>query len=155
MLFNISDVPPYAGGGFRKGVQVSFTMPGADLPLLDETKYAIATEDTFFTLTKVEDTKLNQPTGHSWDVIISSLAFPYDDDYIRTLVGVSFGYNTLSTTQITQVVSATPADLTGNLSGMVGTLTGIDAVKIIVMLAAIPYGLWTTGTLDEFFDMIG
>jgi hypothetical protein len=74
---------------------------------------------------------------------------------LDNLVGISVAYSTLSTTEISQVISQGPTDLTGNLAGMIGTLTGIDAVKTIVMFVAIFYGWFHERNFDPFFDMIG
>jgi hypothetical protein len=152
MLFEVPPVPE--DNAYRQGVQVSFSIPGDTVPYAAETKYAAAGLDSFFTMTKVENTKIDQPTVHSWDASVASLDLPFNDTAKANLVGVSFGYNTFSVTTINQVPGAQPTDLAGNISGMAGTLTGLDAQKTILMIFSIPYSIFSK-SLDPFFDLMG
>jgi hypothetical protein len=152
MMFSVPEVP--ADNVYRKGVQVSFTMPDGKVPYEDETRYANAGSDTFFTITKVENTLLNQPTEHTWNAVAGTLDLPYNDTQSQNYVGVSFGYNTLSVTKYDQVISAQPSDLAGNLAGMTGTLTGLDAQKFVLMVLSIPYSI-AIKSLEPFLDLMG
>jgi hypothetical protein len=152
MLFKVPEVPQ--DNLFRKGVQVSFTLPEAPVPYADETRYATSGSDTFFTITKVENTLIDQPTEHTWNAVAGSLDLPFNDSAAQNYVGVSFGYNTLSITKYDQVATAQPSDLAGNLAGMTGTLTGLDAQKFILMVLSIPYSL-AIKSLEPFLDLMG
>jgi hypothetical protein len=98
-LFSINPVNTTLAPDGLFGLQISFTVPGQQADVFNETNYIATGFDTFYTIQKILETYLPRPSGEQqpdrarWSSV-TSLVKLYNDSTPdgQALVGVSVGY---------------------------------------------------------------
>jgi len=139
-LFQVKKFPAEDPPVSRCGAQISFLLnDGTKIPedlLWQETNFAPLSVDSFFTLQLVSTVHLEKPksdpdyntTRFVTTVSTVDLMGTQNDTY--AYVGISFAYQTLSKQTIQFSVSYTIDNLFGDFAGMLGTLMGLDTIKV-------------------------
>jgi hypothetical protein len=149
MLFSVNKVDPIKNANLVNGLQVSFTLPTEVPDVFNETNYAALSVDTFFTLQKVNSTFVDgNPDISRWDAESSSVSLNAQiSPSGRYYVAISVGYNILSTKVIAQQYSQDAFGVFADICGMLGLLSGVQILKILNFVWALPYSLiirnWT------------
>jgi len=130
----------------RMGIQVTFKPIGTILAgdIYGEVNFASVGFDTFFSLTYVNTihneldsgdpmyNTSNYATSASTVNLLSPIDIDWNDDLNTTeaYVAISFAYQTLSLQQVTFDIAYNINNLFGDFSGMIGTLMGLDLIKV-------------------------
>jgi len=137
----------------RLGLQATFKPIGTITPqdIYNEVNFASMGFDTFFSLTYVntihnelgEDDPLYNTSNYDTTASTVNLLQLNDPDWNEDMnstvgyVAVSFAYQTLSLQQVTFDIAYNLNNLFGDFSGMIGTLMGLDLIKV---MAGLPMG---------------
>ncbi|KAL9656568.1 hypothetical protein ABK040_012151 [Willaertia magna] len=125
----------------RFGLQITFHEIGSEARVFEETNFVTNRLDNFFTLTKIVETRLKRRieykdlTSTRWDTKLSTVQLTVNDD---SLVVISVAYSTLNIQKVTEVTTSNWENVVGEVSGIIGVLMGIDALKILRAIFEVP-----------------
>jgi len=132
---------------YRVGLQATFVKTGVWPDIYNETRFASPGFDTFFGLQAIETTFQNESdpnlTGPfvTYDTTYSLTQLPigFQKNNVSSnnsvLISVSFAFQTLNLQKIIYSSTYSLANLLGDFSGVVGTVLGLDVMKV---MAGIP-----------------
>jgi len=152
-------------GGARAGLQASFLLNDGTtidpLVIYNEVNFAPVGQDTFFALQLVSTVHSEKDTSDPlYNVTrfetgisaVSLLSIPTNSSYAN--IGISFSYQSLSKQEILFSIAYTINNLFGDFAGMIGTLMGLDAIKVSssIPLFFLAYKLKTFNPLEDHFN---
>jgi len=138
LIFSVSSL--VVNEGDRVGIQVSFTVPGITPDVYSETKFAPPDYDTFHAMTQVvtsHNSIVDNVTFQS-SASLTRLSRNYTDTNTTDYVGITFAYGELSVESIDYSPRYTIVNFFGDFAGMIGTLCGLDAIKVLAGARLIP-----------------
>jgi len=151
-------------GGSRTGLQASFFLnDGSDiseLAIYNEVNFAPDALDSFYALRLFSTIHTEKdPSDPAYNVttyatIVSSVNLLTTVNSSFADIGVSFSYQTLSTQEILFSISYTINNLFGDFAGMIGTLMGLDVIKLSssIPLCWLVYKLKSVNPLEDHFN---
>jgi len=133
----------------RAGLQTTFAVPGTVTgdDIYKEVRFAGVGSDTFYAITVVNfimsyldpsDPNYNTTqyeTSASSVSLLDAIRFNSSTNFTEGYIGVSFSFETLNIQQVNYGFTYKLQNLFGDFAGMLGTLMGLDTVKV---MAAIP-----------------
>jgi hypothetical protein len=129
--------PPAEQFAYRAGLQVSFSEIGVVPDVYNEIRFAPPGVDSFYGVRLVETTyknetvEANQGPFTSYETVYSTIALINQPTINGTgLVAVSFSFQTLSVLIIEYDKTYSQANFFGDFAGMLGTLMGLDTIKV-------------------------
>eukprot|EP01113_Clastostelium_recurvatum_P047811 TRINITY_DN858_c0_g1_i11.p1 TRINITY_DN858_c0_g1~~TRINITY_DN858_c0_g1_i11.p1 ORF type:complete len:415 (+),score=82.21 TRINITY_DN858_c0_g1_i11:383-1627(+) len=118
---------------YRVGLQVSFTLIDEEPDVFNEDKFAPPDFDSYFALQKVHTIYANDTDRldeNRFEQSSSMTALNRATSSQYSYIGVSFAFKTLSVQTVTYDPQYTLANFWGDFAGMIGTLMGLDVVKV-------------------------
>eukprot|EP01027_Heterolobosea_sp_BB2_P018686 GEZU01026291.1.p2 GENE.GEZU01026291.1~~GEZU01026291.1.p2 ORF type:complete len:151 (+),score=37.13 GEZU01026291.1:216-668(+) len=120
----------------RNGVQVTFHRIDQVPNLFGEINFVPSKFDGFYALRLLQRTYLNKTTEYNWETSFSMTRLS-GVNASNDQFAVSFSYQSLSVQTITDQISYTLTNVFGDLSGMFGTLMGLDGIKLAAGFVAL------------------
>jgi len=134
-LFLISQPP--GNYLFRTGLQATFDSPGTIPDVYNEIRFAPPGYDSFYGIQVVATTFENetevalQGPFYTFNTLYSTTTLPFGvTNTSEVLVSVSFAFQTLNLQDIDYSSTYKITNLSGDFSGMIGVLMGIDVIKL-------------------------
>jgi len=136
LKFNATD-PPNQN---RAGLQVTF-IPNDGTPIdptqiYTEVRFAAMDLDSFYALTEVSTVHTEKKTSDPnynitrYDAVSSSVTLLSLDNATYGYAAISFSFQTLSMEVVQYSISYQLINLFGDFAGMIGTLMGLDSIKV-------------------------
>jgi len=117
----------------RIGLQVSFTEVGIDPDVYDEDKFAPPGFDSYYTIQAVKTQFYNETPMRSYTnftSLYSTTGLVQRGTDEISYIGISWGFETLNEQNIAYTPQYTLNNFFGDFAGMIGTLMGLDVLKI-------------------------
>eukprot|EP01112_Ceratiomyxa_fruticulosa_P010217 TRINITY_DN2696_c0_g1_i2.p1 TRINITY_DN2696_c0_g1~~TRINITY_DN2696_c0_g1_i2.p1 ORF type:complete len:324 (-),score=67.44 TRINITY_DN2696_c0_g1_i2:108-1079(-) len=117
----------------RIGLQVSLTTVEEDPDVFNEDKFAPPAFDTYFSIQTVHTIYQNTtdiPDNYRFDTTQSLTGLTRKNNDNSSYISVSWSFQTLNIQTITYAASYTLQNFFGDFAGMIGTLMGLDVVKV-------------------------
>jgi len=136
--FNATD-PPTSRAGLQSSYINNDGVPVDPLVIYDEYRFSQPSQDNFFSLQLVttihnelsaSDPNFNVTRYDTVNSAVSLLVEPQLASEGIAYVGISFAFQSLSSQQVIFDTAYTINNLFGDFAGMVGTLMGLDAIKV-------------------------
>jgi len=136
--FNATD-PPASRAGLQSSYINNDGIPVDPLVIYDEYRFSQPGQDNFFSLQLVttihnelsaSDPNFNITRFDTVNSAVSLITIPQLAQENLAYVGVSFAFQSLSSQQVIFDTAYTTNNLFGDFAGMVGTLMGLDAIKV-------------------------
>jgi len=154
IVFSIST--DITGFDERIGIQTTFSVQGSPPDLYNEIRFAPIGYDSFYALQQINTTYYNQTSTIVYQTSGSMvvLSKSYNSSNNVGYVAVSFAYQELSVTNIVYSPQYTLVNFLGDFAGMIGTLCGLDAVKVLAGVRLVPKCIRRRnfGLLQEHFN---
>jgi len=139
ILFGLIPLPLADPPMSRAAVQATFDLQGATTAqaIYNEISFAPAGFDSFFGLQLIETihseyTDMNRADYNTsrYETAAATVKLLYPANSTMVYAGVSFSFKTLSKQDITFTYTYTLLNFWGDFAGMIGTLMGLDVIKV-------------------------